>query len=220
MRLGFNYIDKHDFLKAYPAARQKVFSIQNIQSGFQATGIEPFNPHEVLKELNYSLTTPTPPSSRGGPSTSSSTLATPHTVRQLHKKASSIKKLLSRRNQSPSSPSKRALDELIKGCEIAIYNAAFTLKELNDLRAETQVQVQKKSRLKRQMSPNRGLQVQEARDLIALRNEQLGEQGGGLDLATSSTSGPSTTRKRAPPTCSECHIQGHIRTSCPKRRNI
>jgi hypothetical protein len=30
MRLGFNYIDKHDFLKAYPTARQKVFSIQNI----------------------------------------------------------------------------------------------------------------------------------------------------------------------------------------------
>jgi hypothetical protein len=60
------------------------------------------------------------------------------------------------------------------------------------------------------MSPNRGLQVQEARDLIMLRNEQLGEQGGGLNLATSSTPGTLTTRKRAPPTCSTCHIQGHI----------
>jgi hypothetical protein len=66
MRLGFNHIDKHAFLKAYPAARQKVFSIQNIQSGFQATGIEPFDPQGVLKKLNYSLTTPTPLPAVGG----------------------------------------------------------------------------------------------------------------------------------------------------------
>jgi hypothetical protein len=65
--------------------------------------------------------------------------------------------MLSRRSQSPSSPSKRALDELIKGCELAIYNAVFTLKELNDLRAENQVQATKKSRSKRQMAPAPGL---------------------------------------------------------------
>jgi hypothetical protein len=53
-----------------------------------------------------------------------------------------------------------------------------------------------------------------------LRNKQLGKQGGGLNLATSSAPGPLTTQKHAPPTCSECHIQGHIRTSYPKHRNI
>jgi hypothetical protein len=56
--------------------------------------------------------------------------------------------MLSRQSQSPSSPSKRALDELIKGCEPAIYNTAFTLKELNDLRAESQVQATKKESIK------------------------------------------------------------------------
>jgi hypothetical protein len=30
MWLGYNHIDKLDFLKAYPAARQQVFTIQNI----------------------------------------------------------------------------------------------------------------------------------------------------------------------------------------------
>jgi hypothetical protein len=80
--------------------------------------------------------------------------------------------MLSKQSQSPSSPSKRALDELIKGCELAIYNTAFTLKELNDLRAESQVQQLKKSRSKRQMAPVQGLQVQEARGLISLRNER------------------------------------------------
>jgi hypothetical protein len=65
--------------------------------------------------------------------------------------------MLSRRSNSPSSPSKRALDELLKGCELAIYNAAFTLKELNNLRAESQVQALKKSRSKRQMALVQGL---------------------------------------------------------------
>jgi hypothetical protein len=30
MRLGFHHINKHDFLKAYPEARQQVFTKQNI----------------------------------------------------------------------------------------------------------------------------------------------------------------------------------------------
>jgi hypothetical protein len=145
-------------------------------------------------------------------------LATPHTVRQLHKKASSIKKMLSKQSQSPSSPSKRALDELIKGCELAIYNTAFTLKELNDLRAESQVQQLKKSRSKRQMAPIQGLQVQEARDLISLRNEQLNQEDGGGEEANLTTPPTLEPRKRAPPTCSECNIQGHTRTRCPNRR--
>jgi hypothetical protein len=67
--------------------------------------------------------------------------------------------MLSKRSWSPSSPSKRALYEPIQGYELAIHNAAFTLKELNDLRAESQVQALKKSRSKRQMAPVQGLQV-------------------------------------------------------------
>jgi hypothetical protein len=57
--------------------------------------------------------------------------------------------MLAKQSQSPSSPSKRALDELIKRCELAIYNAAFTLKELNDLRSESRVQQQKKKKRSR-----------------------------------------------------------------------
>ncbi|CEL00931.1 hypothetical protein ASPCAL00523 [Aspergillus calidoustus] len=218
MRLGFHHIDKHDFLQAYPEARQRVFTKANIQSGFRATGIEPYDPQEVLKRFNYTISTPTPPPSQGGASTSSSTLATPYTARQLHKKASSVKKLLDRGTYIPSTPSKRAIDELIKGCELAIYNTAFTLKELNDLRAESQVQQLKRGRSKRQMAPVQGLQVQEARDLITLRNEQSNNIDGGGGEAIETTPITLAPRKRAPPTCSECNIQGHIRTRCPNRR--
>jgi hypothetical protein len=71
-----------------------------------------------------------------------------------------------------------------------IYNSAFTLKELHDLRAESQVQQQKRKRFKQQMSPNNGLQVLEARDLIALRNKQLNIDTGGLSSSTPQPSGP------------------------------
>jgi hypothetical protein len=97
MRLGFNHINKLDFLKAYPATRKQVFTIQNIQSGFRAAGILPFDPNEVLKELNIQISTLTPPPSCGA-STSSLMINTPHIVRHLHKKVSSVKKLLNQGN--------------------------------------------------------------------------------------------------------------------------
>jgi hypothetical protein len=60
--------------------------------------------------------------------------------------------------------------------------------------------------------------VQEARGLISLRNEQLNQEDGGGEEAIQTTPQTLEPRKRAPPTCSECNIQGHIRTGCPSRR--
>jgi hypothetical protein len=123
--------------------------------------------------------------------------------------------MLAKQSQSPSSPSKRALDELIKRCELAIYNAAFTLKELNDLRSESRVQQQKKSRSKRQMAPTRGLEVQEARELIALRNELFNKEESGGEEPPITAPETFVHLKRAPPTCSECNFQGNKSAKCP-----
>ena len=50
----------------------------------------------------------------------------------MDKQASSIKALLWWRSQSPVSPTNRALDQIIKGCEIAMHNATF-LAQQNEL---------------------------------------------------------------------------------------
>ena len=115
-RLGFNHIDKLDFLEAYPQARVTAFKVESIKNSFAATGLLPFNPERVLGQLNIQLKTPTPPGSRS----TNSMPKTPHNLKQLEKQASTIKKLLRNRTQSPSSPTKSALDQLIKGCEIAM----------------------------------------------------------------------------------------------------
>lgn len=134
-RLGYNHIDKLDFLKAYPAAHQEVFTIENIQSGFRATGLISFNPRAVLDKLNLNLGTPTPPPSRGSALILSSQLGTPYTVRHVHRKGFSVRKLLQKRSKSPPTPTKNILDELVKGCEFAIYNASLLARENCDLRS-------------------------------------------------------------------------------------
>jgi hypothetical protein len=47
MRLGFNHIDKHDFLTAFPTARTMAYKAENIRNGFAAAGLVPFNPDRV-----------------------------------------------------------------------------------------------------------------------------------------------------------------------------
>jgi hypothetical protein len=216
-RLGYNYIDKLDFLKAYPAAHQEVFTMENIQSGFRATGLIPSNPTAVLDKLNLDLGTPTSPPSEGNASIPSSQLGTPYTVRHVHRKCSSVKKMLQRRSKSPPTPTKKVLDELVKGCELAIYNASLLARENSDLRSAIENDRQKKSRSKRQMTSTDGLSFQEARDLISSRSKEIEARGGN---ASGGAPQSLDVPERAPPTCSECNIQGHKRTSCPTRFGI
>jgi hypothetical protein len=206
MRLGYNYIDKFNFLKAYPAAHLEVFTPLNIQNSFAVAGIHPLQPERVLKKLNIHISTPTPPPRCA--STNSSWLATPHTLQQLHKQASSVKKLLNQRSQSPS---QIAIQQLIKGCEMAMHSAALLAKENHDLHAANEKEKQKRKQSRRQMTPNKGLSIQEARDLIQARNEQ------GNEVEGSSTPLYLEPPKRAPPRCTNCFIVGHARTRCPTR---
>jgi hypothetical protein len=138
MRLGFNHIDKFDFLEAYPQARTAIFSLDNIKSGFSATGLIPLNLDQVLSQLNIQLKTPTPPGSRS----TDSILKMPYNLEQLKKQESTLKKLLRERTYSPPTPTKAALDQLIKGCEMAMNNAILLAKENRDLRAAHEKQLQ------------------------------------------------------------------------------
>jgi hypothetical protein len=90
-------------------------------------------------------------------------------------------------------------------------------KELHDLRAEHEKVKQKKRRSKHQITPNEGPSIQEARDLIAQRNEQLNQEGSSSSEPSISNLDTLIPQKRAPPRCSDCHTLGHIRTRCPNR---
>ena len=59
-RQGILHIDKEEFLYVYLRVRAAVISEQNIQSGFQATGLIPYDPQRVLTSLTV-IRTPSPP---------------------------------------------------------------------------------------------------------------------------------------------------------------
>ena len=109
----------------------------------------------MLEQLNIQLKTPTPP----GSWSTNSALKTPHNLKQLEKQASIIKILLRHYTQSPSSPTKTALNQLIKGCEIAINSGILLTKENQDLQAAHKKQVQKKKQSTRQIAIQEGLSV-------------------------------------------------------------
>ncbi|KAL1954942.1 hypothetical protein VTO42DRAFT_400 [Malbranchea cinnamomea] len=79
MRLGINYIDKDEFLTIYSSIHPAVLSEKNIQSGFRATGLVPYDPEQVLAQLNTHIHTPTPPGTSHSSQASWAT-ATPHKV--------------------------------------------------------------------------------------------------------------------------------------------
>jgi hypothetical protein len=58
IRLGVNHVDKTEFLTSFVKARHKAFTASNIQSGFKATGVVPYNPMEVLADIPRPATPP------------------------------------------------------------------------------------------------------------------------------------------------------------------
>src|SRR3546814_10082764 len=56
-----------------------------------------------------------------------------------------IKRHLKQRTQSPPTPTERALDQLVKGCEIAIHNAKILTSQNQHLLAENQRQKRKRA---------------------------------------------------------------------------
>src|SRR2546423_1141116 len=109
MGLGINHIDKDEFLTIYSSVCTEALNEKNIQSGFRATGLAPYDPEQVLSRLNTQMKTPTPPGTSHSSQASWAT-ATPHNVRELEQQTEKVKKYMRHCTQSPPSPTKCALD--------------------------------------------------------------------------------------------------------------
>jgi hypothetical protein len=210
IRVQINHVDKLDFLEAYPSARIEAFKSETIKNSFAAAGLVPYNPDRVISKLDIRLRTPTPPSSQG----SEWSLKTPSNHVQLQKQASSIKALLRTRSRSPPSPSDRALNQLIKGCQLAMHNATILAQENKELRAENEKKKRKNARSTRQIAVEGGLSVLEASTLIAQPDQAVLAP---IPCEAGPAPAPSQPRTRAKTKCSVCGIQGHRMTACPTR---
>ncbi|HEV7235717.1 MAG TPA: transposase, partial [Ktedonobacteraceae bacterium] len=134
-QLNKHHIDKMDFLHLYPQARKDSIHVQNIQSAFSATGLVPLDPAWVLAKLNVQVDhdrTPTPPGSQHSRS-SAFMPETPHTTVALRRQATAIKRLI-RRGETPPTPTRNAINQLVKGCQLAMQGAEILARENRELR--------------------------------------------------------------------------------------
>jgi hypothetical protein len=212
MRLGINHIDKVDFLEAYPQARSEAMTASNIRSSFIATGQVPYNPQRVLSTLQVQFKTPTPPTTSHGLNLNSNWAPeTPQNIIGLQKQSETIKTMLKRRTHSPPTPTKQALDQLIKGCQLAMHSAVILAHENQELRAANEKQIQKRKKSKKQLPHAGSLTIEEGAQL--LQDAQMADEAieGAIQQEASDAL---NTRQRAPPRCSNCHLIGHKRTQC------
>jgi hypothetical protein len=217
-RRGYNHIDKSDFLENYQHARLEAFQSANIiQNSFAASGLVPVDAERVLNKLNISLRTPTPPSSRPSSRSSQFTPKTPRTAIQLHKQASMLKDLLHRRSNSPPSPIKTMLDQIIKGSYLSLHGAALLAQDNANLRMANEKIVKKRNRSTRQIPCEEGLTVEEGLQLVAqldLPTEEAIVDSHAQGELPSQADRPAT---RAPPRCSGCREIGHRINTCKNR---
>jgi hypothetical protein len=199
-RQGVYHVDKLEFLWIYQKVRPTVLSEGNIKAGFQATGLLPYCPDRVLSNLTI-VRTPSPPGTAADTG-EAWTAETPRTVDQLQHQARLVQDLLRRQSQSPTS---LAISQLVKGCQLAMQSATILAQENQKLRASNRRQNHKRQLRRQYIARGGALQAQEGQAL-AIEAERGVEQG---DQAEASV-----VRRRAPPTCSKCHVQGHTRTSC------
>ena len=159
------------------------------------------------------LKTPTPPGSQS----TNSEPKTSYNLKQLQKQASTIKKLLRQHTDSLSSPTKAALGQLIKGCEMAIDSGVFLAKEYQDLWAAQEKQTQKRKHSNKQIATQEGLSIKEGQSLLQSRN-QVDEAMPAMPAK------PPHEAERphvwAPPCCSDCHIIGHKQFQCPNHHLV
>jgi hypothetical protein len=139
-RLGINHVDKPEFLSIYSKARLEALSTSNIYSGFRATGLIPLDPEQVLSRLQITLRTlspiPAPPDTQWQPETL-------YNIVDLERQAALLKDLLKQRIQSPPTPTDRVVNQLLKGCQMAMHNAVLLASENTNYELQTRSKRQK-----------------------------------------------------------------------------
>src|ERR1700722_4181481 len=113
--------------------------------------------------------------------------------------------------KSPPSLIDLALNQLVKGCQIAINSTVLLAEENRQLQAENERQKKKRAKVKLYIATGGVLTIQEGLDLSQIANEGLQST-----VATQEA----TIQTRAPRTCSLCRSQSHTARTCPTKQGF
>jgi hypothetical protein len=161
----------------------------------------------VLSKLYTQLKTPTPPSSSHAHIQAAKPwqFQTPHNTTQLELQAKAIQN-----NAALPTPENQALNQLVKGYQLAINSAVLLAEENRQLRHENKRQKRKRAKKRTFIAKGGVLTVQEGRSLSQNANTVL-ESGVVHQEATIQT--------RAPRMCSLCRSLLHTARTCPTKQD-
>lgn len=207
--MGINHVDKVEFLDAYKRVRPKVFTKSNILGAFRGAGLHPLNPAVVL-DLLHAVLGPSTPENEPTEALQSSPWepSTPHTARDLTKQKEALSARLQDRARRLSSPAQKLLDQVVKGCQMALSGATILTVENIALRTANERQKRKRA-LDRSFTGEGGVLsgVEGQNRSVRPRIDDSGIETG--------PNGSSTTR--APPRCSICRSLDHNARKCPDK---
>jgi hypothetical protein len=207
MSVGISHINKLEFLRLYQQVRPNALHSANIQSSFAAAGLVPYNPNRVLSLLHTQLT----PSPLRPQTSASWTAETPHNTVQLQHQTELIKQYLKRRSRTPPSPTEKVLDQLVKGCKMAMHSAAL-LKSQNE-RLYAEHRHQKRKRTQRRSYIAKGGVLTGAEGLALIDKGDRSQNNSTVDVEAK-------VQQRASPKCSLCSSLQHNARTCPERQSI
>ncbi|RFU26589.1 hypothetical protein B7463_g9746, partial [Scytalidium lignicola] len=165
IRLDIQHIDKFDFLEMYPIVQQETFKSNNICQGFAVTRLVPYNLEYVMSKLQLEVEEiSTSPRSSHSNSEALWIPKTLHNSIQLQKQYEAIESRL-RQYRSPSTPTRIAFAQLLKGCQMTMHNVIFLTKERDDLKAINQSIQRKVKRSRKQITHKSSLTAQEAQEI-------------------------------------------------------
>jgi hypothetical protein len=200
MRIYINHVDKLSFLPAFKAAFKKAITKDNIQAGFRATGLVPFEPDIVLSQLDVKLRTPTPEQQEP-------TIWTAKTPSNPHE-FDAQKQLLYNRIQSHQNSSPTALLEMVeqlnKGHTKMAHLAAIQRSRTAALEQAVKELTHRKQRKRKRIQEGGALLVEQGLEKageVQKRCEELPADG-------------SARRVRR---CARCKKPGHNSRTCKSK---
>jgi hypothetical protein len=211
MRLGINHITKEEFLPTFFTAHQQTMTVENITSGFRATGLAPFDPERVLEKLGPVIeATPSPRSSQ-----TSWNPQTPRTLPQIKRQSQLVLTENRKRRRSSASSGDKPFQQLLKGFESVVHEKALLMVENAALRAENQHQKQKRTQKKKYIRTGTSMTIQDGQDGIQrpVVKEQPKDNDENVDPVLLNGE-PRSVRRKALSKCSRCGSFEHNARTC------
>jgi hypothetical protein len=173
----------------------------------------PFNPDQVLSTIQFCPYTPPQDPAAGWEPWQPETR---HNPTQLEQQLATIKSYLKAQSKSPHTPTDWALNQLVKGCQMAMQSAALLASENEQLRAANEKQTQKRNLKRRYTSKSTVISVGEASQSISPYQELSQSQDTHVNPEPCIVDNATIEAEEPPITCYICLRFDHLAYQCMK----